>query len=694
MPWPVRFFGVLIAAGAGLALGIALLVPEIRTIMHAGKAGGEENLVELTELSQRTEVYDREGKLLAVLKAEENRQPVPLSTVPQHVQNAILDVEDDRFWIHGGVDLRSTVRALRTNIDAGGVRQGGSTITQQLVKNALLTPERSVNRKVREAVLAVRLEDKLSKEEILERYLNTVYFGNGAYGVQAAAETYFNSDAANLTLAQAALLAGIIRNPEGYDPIKNPEAAEARRETAIGRMLANAHISEVDAQAIRAEPLPTKLSQPLPEPDDYFVEEVKQRLLDDERLGETVQERYNAVFKGGLRIFTTVDSRMQRAAEEQVRRIVPDTKGKFTAALVSVEPGTGYVRAMVAGKDFKDAAYNLATARGGSGRQPGSSFKPFVLLAALEKGYSINDTIDGTTPCTLKIPGFAPYPVENYEGAGGGIMSLADSTVHSVNCAFVRLGAVAGLDHVVDTAGRLGIPKSRLKPFPSMPLGTLEVSPLDMASAYGTIANDGVRHAPRFVERIEDRNGKVLFGGPDRGERAVESQYARQAIQVMRQVVQRGTGTRARLPGRQVMGKTGTSQKHQNAWFVGATPQLATAVWMGSPVGNIDMTNVGGIRVTGGSYPARIFGAYMDIALEGMASEDFPAADSKRIAKGKFINDKFGTVKRRPATTTTSTIPGVPPSTPPDPGPTTTSPPTTAKPTTTTTEKKPEGQSP
>ena len=700
MPWPVRFLGVLIAAGAGLALGIALLVPEIRTIMHAGKAGGEENLVELTELSQRTEVLDREGKLLAVLKAEENRQPVPLSTVPQHVQNAILDVEDDRFWIHGGVDLRSTVRALRTNIDAGGVRQGGSTITQQLVKNALLTPERSVNRKVREAVLAVRLEDKLSKEEILERYLNTVYFGNGAYGVQAAAETYFNTDAANLTVAQAALLAGIIRNPEGYDPVKHPEAAEARREIAIGRMLANAHLTEVEAQAIREVPIPTKLSQPLPEPDDYFVEEVKQRLLDDERLGETPQERYNAVFKGGLKIYTTLDAKMQRAAEAKVREIVPDTKGRFTAALVSVEPGTGYVRAMVAGKEFKDAAYNLATARGGSGRQPGSSFKPFVLLAALEKGHSINDTIDGTTPCTLKIPGFAPYPVENYEGSSGGIMSLTDSTVQSVNCAFVRLGAVAGLDTVVDVAGRLGIPKSRLMPVPSMSLGTLEVSPLDMASAYATIANDGVRHSPRFVERIEDRNGKLLFGGPDKGERAVEVQHARQAIQVMRQVVQRGTGTRARLPGRQVAGKTGTSQKHQNAWFVGATPQLSTAVWMGSPAGNIDMNNVGGIRVTGGSYPARIFGAYMDIALEGMPSEDFAAPDPKRIARGKFINDKFGTVKRRP-TTTTSTIPGVPPSTPPEGSTTTiptTSPPTTKPPTTTTTEKPPDngggGQSP
>jgi 1A family penicillin-binding protein len=682
VPWPLRFILVLFAAGAGLALGIGLLAPEIQTVFSAGRVGGEENLVELEELSQRTEVYAADGSLKAVLHAEENRQPVSLTAVPEHVQNAILDVEDDRFWDHRGVDLRSTIRALRTNVSAGGVRQGGSTITQQLVKNALLTPERSVNRKVREAVLAVRLETKLDKREILERYLNIVYFGNGAYGVQAAAETYFNKDVGDITPGEAALLAGIIRNPEGYDPIKNPDAAKARRAAAVGRMVSNSHLTIEQGEAIKDEPLPTKVSAPLPVANDYFVEEVKQRLLDDVRLGETPQERYNALFKGGLKIYTTLDPRMQEAAEAKVKQILPDTKGRFTAALATVEPGTGYVRAMVAGSDFTNAKYNLATARGGSGRQPGSSFKPFVLLAALEQGQSLNDTIDGSSPCTMKVPGFAPYTPENYEGEGGGILNLTDATVHSVNCAYVRLGAHIGLDNVVDMAGRLGIPESRLKPFPSISLGSTEVSPLDMATAYATIANDGVYNAPRFVEKILDRNGKAIFEGPDRGERAVDAQLARQATQAMRAVVARGTGTRARLAGRQVAGKTGTSQNHENAWFVGFTPQLSTAVWMGSPEGNIPMRNVGGIRVAGGTYPARIWSAFMSEALDGMPSLDFPAPNARLIAKGKFINDKFSTHKT-PTSTTSSTLPLIPDSTvpAPEPPPVTT---TTQKPTTTT----------
>jgi penicillin-binding protein 1A len=701
VPLPLRFLLVVLVSGAGLALGVGLLAPEVRTVMHAGKVGNEENLVELTELSQRTEVYARDGSLKAVLHAEENRQPVSLSAVPEHVQNAILDVEDDRFWLHRGVDLRSTVRALRTNVNAGGVRQGGSTITQQLVKNALLTPERSVNRKVREAVLALRLENKLSKKEILERYLNTVYFGNGSYGVQAAAETYFNTDVGNLTEAQAAMLAGIIRNPEGYDPIKHPDAARTRRDVAVSRMVANHHLDAAQARSIKEDPLPLKVSAPLPEANDYFVEEVKQRLLDDKRLGETPQERYNALFKGGLKITTTLDPRMQDAAEQKVTQILPDTKGKFTAALVTVEPGTGYVRAMVAGKDFNNTKYNLATARGGSGRQPGSSFKPFVLLTALERGYSPNDTIDGTTPCTLKVPGFAPYDVENYEGEGGGILSLTDATVHSVNCAYVRLGAVAGLDKVVDMADRLGIPKERLKPYPSISLGAQEVSPLEMASAYAAIANDGVYHAPHFVEKVVDRHGKVLFEGTDKGKKVTDPQYTREAIQVMRQVVQRGTGVRARLAGRQVAGKTGTSQNHENAWFVGFTPQLATAVWMGAPAGNIPMKNVGGIRVAGGTYPARIFGAYMEVALEGAPALDFPLPNPKLIPRGKFINDKFSAHKV-PTTSTSTTLPvdaTLPPETtlPPTPEttPTTKPPPatTTTKPptTTTSTTEKPAG---
>ncbi|HUP70903.1 MAG TPA: PBP1A family penicillin-binding protein [Acidimicrobiales bacterium] len=658
-----RFFVTVTAAGSGLAVGLMLLAPQVRGVLTAGEIGDAEQIESLGEISQNSLVYDREGKLLAVLHAEENRSPVALEKVPDHVVNAILDVEDDRFWVHSGVNLRSALRALMTNVESGEIRQGGSTITQQLVKNALLTPEKSVDRKVKEAVLAVRLEDKLSKREILERYLNIVYFGNGAYGIQAAAETYFNTDVAGLKPVDAALLAGILRNPVGYDPVKQPVSARARRDLALERMVSHKHLSRAEADKLRDEPVPTKVFTPLPPPNDYFVEEVKQRLLDDTRLGDTPQERYNAVFKGGLKITTTLDPSFQRLAELHRDRILPRgiTRGKFTSALVSVEPSTGYVRAMVAGDDFANARYNLATQ---GKRQPGSSFKAFVLLAALEEGHGPNDTIDGTAPCTLKIPGFAPYTPGNYEGSAGGVMSVTQATANSVNCAYARLGANVGLDKVVNMAAKLGLPKDRLDAFPSISLGAEEATPLEMAAAYAAIANDGMYRPPSFVEKVADRTGKVLFEGPGKGTRAVSAQTARVATQVLRAVVDRGTGTAARQRSRQVAGKTGTSQEWENAWFVGYTPQLSTAVWMGSPVGNVPMKNVGGRNVTGGSYPARIWGAYTAAALGDAPVVNFPMPNTRLLPKSRYIKDKYSTSKPKPRApvgpTTTATAPSDP----------------------------------
>jgi 1A family penicillin-binding protein len=647
----VRFLTVVLVAGAGLALGVILLAPEVRAFIEAGRAGEGESLLELEELSQRSLVLDRDGNVMAVLHAEENRSPVALERVPQHVVDAILDVEDDQYWHHGGVNLRSTLRALVTNVQSGEVRQGGSTITQQLVKNALLTPEKSIDRKVKEAVLAVRLEDRLSKREILERYLNTVYFGNGVYGVQAAAERYWGKDVEELSVADAALLAGVIRNPVGYDPIRFPEAARARRDMALERMVANGHMPPGRLAELRETPLPSALVTPAPPPNDYFVEEVKQRLLDDERLGDTGQERYNAVFKGGLRIHTTFDPRMQRAAQDAVKEKLPNTNGRFAAALASVEPGTGAVRAIVAGDDFNAEKYNLATQ---GRRQPGSSFKTFVLLAALEEGYSPNDTINGQDGCVLKIPGFAPYKPGNYSEGSGGVMTLAEATARSVNCAYARLGAHIGLEKVADMAGRLGIPRELVDVVPSISLGAEEATPLEMAAAYAAIANDGVYHAPRFVEKVLDRNDRVVFEGGDEGTRVLSEQTARVATQVLRRVVEGGTGTRARLRGRQVAGKTGTSQEWQNAWFVGYTPQLSTAVWMGSPEGNITMRVGPCGRVTGGCIPAMIWNVFMSRALEG--TEPVPFAEpTERIRRGRYIRDSYSTTAPQPSTTTTST---------------------------------------
>ena len=633
----VRFVVTLALAGATLALGLGLLVPEMRALGRAGRPGRAADVNQQSEVSQNSAVYASDGSLIAVLHAEENRSPVTLDRVPKPVIDAVLDVEDDQFWVHQGVNIRSTLRALVTNVQSGEVRQGGSTITQQLVKNSLLTPEQRVDRKVREAVLAIRLEKEVSKEEILERYLNVVYFGNGAYGVQAAAETYFNTDIEKLTEGQAALLAGIIRNPVGNDPVRNPAQASARRDTVLDRMVVNGHLTPEAAGMLKTVPVPVKVFTPLPPPNDYFVEEVKQRLLSDERLGETAQERYNAVFRGGLQIHTTLDPVRQRQAEQRRNEVLPPslTKGRFTSALVSVEPSTGYVRAMVAGDDFGTVKYNLATQ---GTRQPGSSFKPFVLLAALEAGYSPNDIVDGSSPCSIRVPGFEPYTPGNYEGSAGGRMSIADATARSVNCAYARLGVDVGLDKVVDMAVSLGLPKKRLEPYPSISLGAEEATPLEMASAYATMASDGYYREPRFVERVLDRRNKVVFEGPDKGHRAVSVQTARTAISVLQTVVERGTGTRARVPGREVAGKTGTSQEYENAWFVGFTPQLSTAVWMGSPEGNVPMTNVGGIRVTGGSYPARIWSAFMGDALAGQPAVPFPPPEPVR--RGKTVGGR------------------------------------------------------
>jgi penicillin-binding protein 1A len=459
--------------------------------------------------------------------------------------------------------------------------------------------------------------------------------------VQAAAETYFDTDVGRLDPAQAATLAGIIRNPVGYDPVRRPHAARARRDLALARMVERGHLSAPEAARLASAPLPTRVHSALPPPNDYFVEEVKQALLDDPRLGESAAERYNALFKGGLRIHTSLDPAAQRQALEGRERVLPArlTKGRFTSALVSIEPASGYVRAMVAGDDFATTKYNLATGRGGSGRQPGSSYKPFVLLAALEAGFGPHDVVDGTSPCTLAPPGFAPYTPGNYEGSAGGVMTLTEATARSVNCAYARLGLQVGLDKVVDMANRLGLRKQRPQAYPSISLGAQESTPLEMAAAYAALANDGVYHAPRFVERVLDRRGRVIFEGPDEGRRVTSAQNARVAMAVLKVVVERGTGTRARLPGRAVWGKTGTSQNHENAWFVGSTPQLTTAVWMGSPTANVAMVNVGGIRVAGGTYPARIWAAYMAEAMKGLPALPIPAPDPRLIPGGKVVGD-------------------------------------------------------
>ncbi|HEX9994778.1 MAG TPA: transglycosylase domain-containing protein [Acidimicrobiales bacterium] len=652
----LRLVAVLVCAPALLAGTVLVVAPQAVALLTSGSSRLPE--LNLSALGERSLMFARDGTLIASLHDyESNRAPVRLDQVPEALVQTVLAVEDEHFYEHGGVNLRATARALMENVEAGGIAQGGSTITQQVVKNALLSPEQDLGRKVKEAVYAVRLEDEMSKDEILERYLNTVYFGNGAYGVQAAAETYFGLNVGDLNWGQAALLAGLIRNPGGYDPFLHPEAAESRRRFVLDRLVGLGRITQYENELYQLVPLPTANLSSLPPPKDYFIEEVKQQLLDDPRLGETATDRFNAVFRGGLRIYTTIDPIYQYVAAQARNDVqgtittpcprpdgtlgpcfLPEAGGLFTSAVISVEPGTGAVRAMIGGPGFEAYKYNLTTQ--GIGRQAGSSFKTFVLVSALEHGYIPNDVIDGSGPCKFPNPGGTPdpYEVDNFDDNRGSVGTITRQTVGSVNCAYVRLEQLVGLPNVIDTARRMGITTPLGEPTGdlSLTLGTREVHPIEMAAAYATLAADGVYRQPYLIDRVEDSRGRVIFEHEDDPQQALDPEVARLATEVLEANVQYGTGTAAQLGEQAAAGKTGTAQDSADAWFVGYTPQLATAVWMGAPEGRIPMRNVGGRTVTGGSYPARIWGLYMSEVHSGLPITEFTPPEPPDRA-GRFL---------------------------------------------------------
>jgi penicillin-binding protein 1A len=670
----LRFSIVIASAGLGLSLVGVSLLPAAKTLSSAGSS--TEGVIDLGPLDQRSYVYASDGSLMATLRAEIDREPVPLSSIPAHTIDAVLAVEDAEFYAHDGVNLRSTLRALARNVDEGATVQGGSTITQQLVKVELVGDEQTIDRKAREAVLARRLEETMSKAEILERYLNTVYLGNGAYGVQAGAETYFGIGASELDIVQSAFLAGMIANPSAFDPIRRPEESKERRAIALRRLVATGRITAEEADLLAESPLPTQINQVNPKPDDYFVEEVKQQLLDDVRLGETREEREYAVFRGGLQIHTTLDPVAQlqatAARNDVLAEVSPEgtmlgttplaphpTTGApryATGAVVSVDPRTGAIRAMVGGPGFgsdtESGKFNITTR--GVGRSGGSTFKVFVLMALLENGFVPNDSVSGSGPCRFTgIPGLDPdpYEVENFSNSRGGSGTILQQTLRSSNCAYVRLGQIVGIDKVVAQARRMGI-TTTLEEVMSMPLGTEEVYPLDMTGAFASIANDGVYNPPYYIERVDGPDGRTLFRHAANPRRAATPQTARLAADILEKNVQSGTGTRARVPGHHAAGKTGTAQGSGDGWFVGFTPHLATAVWIGSPDDNEEV-RIRGTGITGGSYPAEIWGRYMRAWHEGRPVLDY--LDPEPTRSGKYLSldrsiDTFGgsgTTRRR-----------------------------------------------
>lgn len=572
-------------------------------------------------VAEPTLIYSADGRMLARLYLED-RTVVPLAEIDTDLVNALVAVEDERFYLHHGVDWAGVVRALVTNALAPKSRpEGASTITQQYVRNTVLVGERTqitFARKVREAYVAIQLEKRRTKKEILSLYLNTVYFGEGAYGAEAASRTYFAKHASDLTIGEAALLAGIVQQPSRLSAYDNPEGAIARRTAVLSRMLANGYINETEYAEANAEPLDLKKWA---EPESgvysapYFVAYVKKIL----------QQQYSqaVVFKGGLRVYTTLDSKLQAYAEKAVK----DSLGKASdpdTALVSIQPRTGYVKAMYGGRDYTKNKFNLATQ---GRRQPGSSFKTFVLVTALEEGMPPYRYVDSSSPAFIPTKP-TPWEVSNSEGSGKGFVTMETGTRASINTVFARLIWELGAKKVVKVARRMGI-TSYLPAYPSIALGSSNVTPLEMASAYGTLATGGLHYKPVAITKILDANGKTIFRVKPKGNRALDPEIAKAATDVLRGVVTGGTGTRANI-GRPQAGKTGTSQNYRDAWFVGYTPQLVTSVWVGYYKTEKPMKSVNGRRGFGGTLAAPIWAAYMRKALEGQPKLNFPSADKPK----------------------------------------------------------------
>jgi penicillin-binding protein 1A len=568
-------------------------------------------------------VYARNGyTVLSILRGEQARILVPSTGISPWMKHAIVAIEDKRFYEHRGVDLRGMGRALWADISNRGTVQGGSTITQQFVKNAYLTSEKSVGRKLFEAALAWQLEQRWSKDRILTAYLNTVYFGNGAYGVEQAARIYFNHKAKTLKPYEAALLAGIPEDPSRWDPVAHPQAAKGRRDLVLRQLYTQGYLTQSQYVNSLVKPLPNPRDVGLPSTQGaaapFFANYVKDQLI--KQLGP------NRTLGGGLRVTTTLDVGLQQIAREAVASVLPAGSGP-TASMVVLDANTGAVLAMVGGENYHEHQFNLATQ---GERQPGSSFKPFVLATALRDNIAPSSVLT-SKPVTINADGRL-WDVKNYEGEYLGPIDLTKAIAYSDNSVFSQLTALVGPRNVRDTARDLGI-TTKLNGYFAIGLGAEPATPLEMARAYAGFADGGTRvdgsifgNQPRVVQSIQEvKNGKnhVESNNVVRQQVLTPTQAAT-INQLLQGVIQFGTGKAAALPGRQVAGKTGTTENYGDAWFVGYTPQLVAAVWVGYPDKLVPMmTEFHGHPVAGGTFPALIWKAFMTKALEKRPPETF-----------------------------------------------------------------------
>ncbi len=627
----------LIALGLGVGLLFLLTIPALIALATVVRTADATIAAvpplpdDLASPPERSVVVDRNGRRLATLQVE-NRRSVTLDRVPDHVVDAVLATEDQTFWEHDGVNWSAIVRAAARNASDGEISGGGSTITQQLVKNRVVGDERTLQRKITEAVYASRLERQRDKREILEMYLNDTYFGNGAYGIATAAEYYWRKPVADLTLSQAALLAGMIRAPERNDPVDHPDNALARRQVVLDQMTELGMITPQRARRAGRSGLTLRLKDQRSNGAPFLIDVVRRELEADERLGDTPQARWNTVLTEGLKIRTTFDKRLQRIAKQTIRDLLPNPKTDPMASIVAVDAATGeMLTAAVGPKHYGDGptrtTLNPAVpGLGGSGRQPGSTFKAFELVAALEHDVPISYGFDSTSSTTSVSPQCPGYSVTNYDGADLGVQQMPQATATSSNTYFLHLMDIAGgPEALAEVAKRMGI-SSRIDPYCSLVLGSEEVYPVEMAGAFATLANDGVRCRPHAVAAIRARDGKIVRRRRGNCQRAIDEGVARQATSLLRGPLENGTASARGQIGRPAAGKTGTTTNGKDAWFVGYTPQLAAATWIGHETPKPLVHPLCG-EVTGGCLPTILWQRFMTSAVSelGLEAVDFPA---------------------------------------------------------------------
>jgi penicillin-binding protein 1A len=630
---------------------------------------------------QSTYLYDRNGHVLAQLHGAVDRTVIPLSDMSTNIQNAVIATEDHGFFSHPAIDPVGILRAAWTNIVRGRTVQGGSTLTEQLVKNVYagsyvrqpdgsteyVIPARTIKEKIREALLAIKLENAYTKDQILEQYLNTVYFGHGAYGIQAAAQTYFGEPASKLSVLQSATLAGVLHAPTLYDPIDHPYDNKFRRDYALDNMVRYGYLDEATAAKLKAKKccgtVQTDTRLDTPGKSEYFVDYTTRYLLDKYGGAE--------VYGGGLRVTTSLDLRLQAMAERAIDSNLPQTPTNPAASLVAIDPTNGQILAMVGGRDFNKSKVNLATFQGGSGRQAGSSFKMFTLAAAMRAGYSLNATWSGPTQITIPNPicddANGHWLVTNAPDEAAGVFTLEQATWHSVNTVFAQVVSALGPIRVTQMAHALGI-RSHLDPYCSVTLGSVAVNPLEMTNSYATIADNGNRHWATPLVKITD-GGASIGDVRSPGVQVLDANDAELVTKALQGVITSGTGYAASI-GRPAAGKTGTAKDNVDAWFCGYTPQLTTCVWMGWPKAETPLENVMGVpSVYGGTIPAAIWHDFMYAALQGQPVKSFPTPSMAGHTIGPPTPVPSPTPSPRPSptpkpTTPTPTPTGTPSGTP------------------------------